>query len=195
MSYNRRGLAPWSIAREAGIESATVDSKIDVTQLVRPTLDVGFIDEIGQWKGIVASDEQFNIMQTDVDVANTTAILTPSTNPDGSWPLDMTGYSTLFFALKTTEGGNYAVKAVMGPQSSAFANLSPVNAAAALRGTRGTSQDFDELIVDGSDSMTANVWNIYRIQDTLANQKLLQFQITNNSGSQATIETAFMRMV
>jgi len=48
---------------------------------------------------------------------------------------------------------------------------------------------------DGAEAMTADVWNIYMIKAVLSNQKLLQFKITNNSGGESDIETAFLRMV
>jgi hypothetical protein len=192
----RNANSPWGSAYKEGLPTTAVNDTIDINQELFPSVDTGFIDvKTGKWNGIVASDEQFNIMQTDVDVANTAAILTPSTNPDGTWPLDMTGYTVLFIAIKPTEAGNYKCESIMGPQSSPFANLSPINGDSLLRGNRGTSQDFDQLITDSAESLTADVWNIYRIQDTLANQKLLRFKITNNSGAQSTIETAFMRVV
>ena len=198
MSYNRRGLAPWSIDREAGVESSTVDSKIDVAQLVRPTLDVGFIDETGKWKGLKSSDKEFKFFQIDEGVPNGNEILTPSSNPDGSWPLDMTGYQDLFIAIKPTNGGNYAITAVMGPDSISFANLSPVNAAATLKGVsphHGTHGDIEVIMTQAAESLTADVWNIFSMMELLRNQKLLQFKITNNSGGSSDIETAFMRLV
>ena len=134
MVRNRRGLAPWSLSREAGIESATVDGTISVPQYVQPVLDTGFVDEKGDWKGAKSNDKDFIAFQTDIGIANGAEILTPSANPDGSWPLDMTGYTNLFIALKPTNGGSYALTAVMGPDDVSFANLSPVNAAATLRG-------------------------------------------------------------
>ena len=45
MVRNRKGLAPWSLAREAGIESATVDGTIEVPQYVQPTLNTGFVEK------------------------------------------------------------------------------------------------------------------------------------------------------
>jgi hypothetical protein len=198
MAYERTGYAPWSLTREAGVQSATVDGTIKVPQYIQPTLDTGFVDEKGNWKGVKSSDEQFNIMQTDTGVANTAAILTPSTNADGTWPLDMTGYSDLFIAIKPTNAGDYATEAVMGPASTPFANLKPVNAAAILRGTispDGNQVGFGNAIVDSSESLTADVWNIFFIGSRLKEQKLLQFKITNNSGNISTIETAFMRIV
>ena len=137
----------------------------------------------------------FIAFQTDLGIANTATILTPSSNPDGTWPLDMTGYSDLFLALKPTNGGNYGIIAAMGPD--VFANLSPVNAAADLRGNnpQQAPQDFTDLFSDTSEAMTADVWNIFYIEGILKNQKLLRFKITNNSGGSSDIETAFMRLV
>jgi hypothetical protein len=200
MVRNRRGLAPWSLAREAGVESATVDGTIEVPQYVQPTLSTGFVDEKGDWKGSKSNDKDFIALQTDEAIANGGTILTPGVNPDGTWPLDMTGYTDLFLAIKPTNGGNYAIEAVMGPDSNSFANLSPVDAAAGLKwtwpvDTAGQVTVFQPALSDTSEAMTADVWNIFAIVGRLANQKLLQFKITNNSGDISTIETAFMRIV
>jgi len=194
MVRNRKGLAPWSLSREAGIESATVDGTIEVPQYVQPVLDTGFVDEKGDWKGAKSSDKDFIALQTDLGIANGGNFITPGQNPDGTWPLDMTGYSDLFLAIKPTNGGNYAVTAIMGPADVSFANLSPVNAAATLKGAIRRN-DFDTALVDSADSMTADVWNIFIIQDQLKHWKTLQFNIVNNSGGSSDIETAFMRLV
>ena len=199
MVRNRRGLAPWSLAREAGIESATVDGTIEVPQYVQPVLDTGFVDEKGNWKGQKSSDKDFIALQTDEAIANGATILTPDVNPDGTWPLDMTGYTRIQIAIKPTNGGNYDISAVMGPDSLSYANLSPVNAAADLRGNTATNESESGLYTlfsDTSEALTADVWNIFMINsDRLANQKLLQFKVVNNSGGSSDIETAFMRIV
>jgi len=195
MVRNRTGLAPWSLSREAGIESATVDGTIEVPQYVQPVLDTGFVDEKGNWRGVKSSDKEFIAFHTDVEIANTVTIITPSVNPDGTWPLDMTGYGQVNIAIKPTNGGNVSITAVMGTGS--FANLSPIDAASNLKGNRGTTgNELDNLFVQSAVSLTANVWNIFMLDhNILANQKLLQFKITNNSGDVSTIETAFMRLV
>ena len=197
MVRNRRGLAPWSLAREAGIESATVDGTIEVPQYVQPVLDTGFVDEKGDWKGAKSSDRDFIAFGKEEGIANGGHILTPSVNADGTWPLDMTGYSDLFIAIKPTNTGNYAITAVMGPDSNPFANLSPVNAAVTLRGNGKSSAEMDAIqpLFDDSAESLAAVWNIFIINSVLNNQKLLQFKITNNSGGSSDIETAFMRIV
>ena len=198
MVRNRKGLAPWSLSREAGIESATVDGTIQVPQSVQPVLDPGFVDEKGDWKGVKSSDKDFIAFLTDEAIANGASILTPDINPDGTWPLDMTGYNDLFIAVKPSNGGNFAIKAVMGPDSVAFANLSPVDAAATLRtsaDTGGNFPSFYDVMNDAAEAMTADVWNIYMLQNRASDQKLLQFQITNNTGDISDIHTAFMRLV
>ena len=198
MVRNRKGLAPWSLSREAGIESATVDGTIQVPQSVQPVLDTGFVDEKGDWKGVKSSDKDFIAFLTDEAIANGASILTPDINPDGTWPLDMTGYNDLFIAVKPSNGGNFAIKAVMGPDSVAFANLSPVEAAATLRtsaDTGGNFPSFYDVMNDAAEAMTADVWNIYMLQNRASDQKLLQFQITNNTGDISDIHTAFMRLV
>jgi len=197
MVRNRKGLAPWSLAREAGIESATVDGTIEVPQYVQPVLDTGFVDEKGDWKGAKSDDKDFIAFHTDLGIANGAAILTPSVRGDGTWPLDMTGYRYLFIAIRPSNGGNYAITAVMGPDTNSFANLSPVNAAITLRffseGLTTTAQD---VLNDSAEALTADVWNIFLIQRAgVEYQKLLQFKITNNSGGSSDIESAFMRLV
>jgi len=199
MVRTRRGLAPWSLAREAGIESATVDGTIEVPQSIQPVLDTGFVDENGNWKGTKSSDKDFIALQLDEAIANGGTILTPDINPDGTWPLDMTGYNDISLAIKVTNTGAYKIEAVMGPDSVGYANLSPVVAAAGLRiGTDGEPSDegFYAAFQDAAETLgSADAWYIFSIQGRLRNQKLLQFRITNNSGDISTIDTAFMRLV
>ena len=196
MVQKREAYAPWSLTRKAGVQSATVNGDIEVPQVIQPVLDTGFVDEKGDWKGTKSSDEAFFAFTKDEGIANGGEILAPQAS--GSiWPLDMTGFSDLQLAIRTTSAGNYAVKAIMGPNDFSYANLSPVNPAAMLRGNTGdtTPNDFENVFSDGAESMTANVWNIFIIRLVLSDQKLLQFSITNNSGSEADIETAYMRLV
>lgn len=198
MEKKRKAYAPFSLTSEAGVGQTPVEGYIDVNQMIYPSVDTGVIDENGEWKGVKANDKEFKFFTRDETVPNGAAILTPSTNPDGSWPLDMTGFSDLFIAIKPTETGNYNITAVMGPQDVRFANIEPVNAAAALKGASLTTPtSMVNLLLDGTEALTADVWNIFSIgYSVLKNQKLLQFSITNNTGSEAaSIECAFMRLV
>ena len=196
MEKKRKAYAPFSLTSEAGVGQTPVEGYIDVNQMIYPSVNTGVIDENGQWQGVRASDEQFIVYKDDA-VPNTGEILTPTANPDGSWPLDMTGFNSLFLAIKPTNAGDYAIRAVMGPDSNSFANLSPINPADTLRGNVASTNDesMDNILLDSQEGISANVWAIFYIKDRLANQKLLQFKITNGSGGESTIETAFLRLV
>jgi len=197
MEKKRKAYAPFSLTSEAGVGQTPVEGYIDVNQMIYPSVDTGVIDENGQWKGVKASDNEFNFFTKDEVVANGQDILTPSTNPDGSWPLDMTGYRDIAIAINPSRTGNYAIEAVMGPDSVRYANLSPINPAATLRRSdpNHSPPDLENAFVDSAEALTADVWNIFMIYSSLKNQKVLQFKITNNSGGDANIECAFMRIV
>jgi hypothetical protein len=109
----------------------------------------------------------------------------------------MTGFNDIIIAMLPTRAGNYGTTAVMGPSSQSFANLSPVNAAATLKGTINDAgaPAISNILVDGAESLTANVWNIFYIGDRVRGQKLLNFKILNSSGGNSDINFAFMRLV
>ena len=196
MVYNRTGYAPWSLTREAGVQSATVDGTIEVPQYIQPTIDTGFVDIKGNWKGVRSSDETFKIDATHEGVPNGAAVLSPQAQPDF---IDMTGYSSLYIAIKPSNAGNVAITAVMGPDTNTFANLTPVNAATTLRfitdDDTAQNQDLRDCFNDAAEQLAADVWNIYNIQNVVSNQKVLQFKITNNSGGSSDIDFAYMRIV
>jgi len=197
MVEKREAYAPWSLTRKAGVQSATVNGDIEVPQFIQPVLDTGFVDENGDWKGSKSSEEQFHSFAKDEAIANGATILAPQIASGSIWPLDMTGFNDVQIAIRPSNGGNYNVTAVMGPADLAYANLRDVNAAATLKSStlQGANPTFDNIIVDTSESLTADVWNIFMIMGRLKDQKLLQFSITNNSGGESDIETAFMRLV
>lgn len=192
MVQKREAYAPWSLTRKAGVQSATVNGDIEVPQLIQPVLDTGFVDEKGDWKGQKSSDEQFIVDATHESVANGGSVLSPQATPQY---IDMTGFSSLYVAIRVSNAGgsHYAIEAVMGPES--FANLTPVDAGGLLDGNLYSKQEFQNLFRDTSHDMTADVWNIMYLQDTLQNQKNLQFKITNNSGGASNIDFAYLRTV
>ena len=192
MVEKREAFAPWSLTRKAGVQSATVNSDIEVPQFIQPVLDTGFVDENGDWKGQKSSDEQFLVDATHESVANGGSVLSPQETPQY---IDMTGFNSLYVAIMVSNAGgsHYAIEAVMGPES--FANLTPVDAGGLLDGNLYSKQEFQNLFRDTSHDMTADVWNIMYLQDTLQNQKNLQFKITNNSGGASNIDFAYLRTV
>ena len=193
MVYNRTGYAPWSLTREAGVQSATVDGTIEVQQYIQPTIDTGFCDEKGNWKGIKSSDEQFIGLTTAEGIANGGEVLFPDTVNIVS--IDMTGFNDIFIALKPSNGGNYAITSVMGPDTTPFANLTPVAAARSLKGTDGIIGSLSQLFNDTAEDCQSDLWNIFSIKSVLSNQKNLQFKVVNNSGGSSNIEFGFMRLV
>ena len=177
MPYERTGYAPWSLTREAGVESATVDSEIQVPQYLQPVIDTGFVDEKGNWQGRKSDDRGFIGITKAEGIANGGDVLFPDTNTFPS--INMTGFSSIFYAIKPSNGGNYAVTAVMGPDTTPFANLTPVVAAATLRGNvfDTTSKDLQDIFSDSAESMTADAWNIYFIQGRLTGQKIYNLKL------------------
>jgi hypothetical protein len=192
MPYERTGYAPWSLTREAGVESATVDGTIQVPQYVYPNLDTGFIDEKGVWQGRKSNDRSFIGITKAEGVANGADVLFPDTNQFPA--IDMTGFKDIFIAIKPSNGGNYGIVAVMGPDTLSFANLSPVNAATTLRICEDQTATIESAVNDSAETL-ANAWNIFNIQGRVSNQKNLQFKFTNNSGGSSDLEFGFMRLV
>jgi len=198
MPNKRVGYAPWSLTREAGVQSATVEGTIEVPQNVQPTLSTGFVDEKGNWQGTKSSDEVFFAFTKHVAVPNGAVTLSPDTANRNF--IDMTGFDHIFIAIKPSNGGNYKIQAVMGPDTESFANLQPVNPANDLKYISNGSDESDtkafaNCLNDAAEALTANVWNIFQVQDRLKGQKLLQFKITNNSGGESEIDVSFMRLV
>ena len=196
MVYNRTGYAPWSLTREAGVQSATVDGTIEVPQYIQPTIDTGFCDEKGNWKGIKSSDEEFIGITTHSAIANGGNTLSPDTNDFPS--LDMTGFNDLMIAMKPSSAGNYKIVAVMGPDTVSFANLSPVASGVNLRGNSfpASTDDIAQLLNQSTEAFdVADAWTFLYIHSRLKGQKNLQIQITNNTGNPSNMEVAFMRLV
>jgi len=188
----RKVYAPYSTTGEQ-VGQTPLTGYVDVAQAIYPAVNTGQVSVDGEWSGVVVSDKTFTIDAPHAGVPNGAAVLSPQTaNRDF---IDLTGYQDIFIAIKPTEAGNYRIQAVMGPDTGTFANLTPVNAAADLRGNLIDTATINDLFFDSAEALVANVWNIYPIQNVLKNQKLLQFKITNNSGGSSDIEFAFLRVV
>ena len=192
----RKSNSPWGSAYKEGLPSTAVNDRIEVDEILYPSVNTGTIDvATGQWEGITLSDKNFTIDATHESVANGATVLSPQATPDY---VDMTGFNSLFIAIKPSNAGNVAITAVMGPATNSFANLAPVDAAAGLRGTKASTgsanKTMDDLLVDGDENLTANVWSIFYLAANLQNQKLLQFKLVNNSGGSSNIDFAYLRV-
>jgi len=191
----KTNFAPWSAETAQGIKTDPVDSNIKVRQEVVPAITVGTVNALtGEWTGVIESDTSFLIDPTHEAVANGATVLSPQAS-DHEY-IDMTGYNDLQIAIKPSVTGNYTLTAVQGPATYSYANLIPVNASATLRGNGDwyASSDFEGLM-SGTESLAADVWNIFTIITRLSNQKLLQFKITNATGNPANIQFAALRVV
>jgi hypothetical protein len=191
MVYNREGYAPWSLTRKAGVQSATVDGDIEVPQYIQPTLDTGFVDDKGDWKGRVSSDELFIGQQTDLAIANGGDALTQTT-------MDCLEYDNIMFALKVSNAGNFVLSLMVSGSETgndSYLNLKPVNtnffAFATLR-TDSSANLLDQLLV-AENAYDADVWNIVKINEVKGFKLIMK--VTNSSGGNSDIETAFMRIV
>jgi len=183
----RKVYAPYSTSGE-NVAQTPLEGYIQIEQIVQPTIETGFVNENGLWIGNVSSDTEFKFYQLDQEIANGATFITAK-------GFDMTGFCDVTLAIKPTNGGACVITACMGSDgSNTYANLTPLDDAAKLKGAV-TTGGFNDLFTDGSESLTADVWNIFIIQDILKNQKLLQFKITNNSGGISTVETQFLRSV
>jgi hypothetical protein len=194
MPYERTGYAPWSLTREAGVQSATVDGTVQVPQYIQPVLSTGFIDEKGNWQGSKSSDEVFIGLTKAEGVTNGASVLFPDT--DNFPSISMRGFTDLVFAFKPTNGGNYILKTAMGPDTVPYANLTPVNSGANPAVVKNPANDDTQTILNDTYSAGANVWNIITILNGLCRDQLnLQISIENSSGGSSDIEFGFMRLV
>ena len=189
--------SPWGNVYKEGLPSTAVDDKTEVDQEVRPTINTGSIDvRTGKWEGVTHSDENFKDFTTHLAIPNGAAVLAPATATRDY--IDMTGFSDLFIAIKPSNGGNFAIEAVMGPDTNTFANLTPVVSALGLRGCFngiGSEHDLELMFKEDAEPLTADGWNILIIEGRLKDQKNMQFKITNGSGGESNIEFAYLRVV
>jgi len=188
----RKVYAPYSTTGEQ-VGQTPLEGYVDVAQAIYPAVNTGQISKDGEWSGVTVSDKEFKGFTKAEGIPNTGVALFPDSN---SFPsINMTGYKSIFIAIKPNNGGNVAIAAVMGPDTVRFANLTPVNAASNLLGNLYSKQEFQNLLTDSSEALTADVWNIFFIQDTMQAQKNMQFKVTNSNLGESNIEFAFLRVV
>jgi len=190
----RKVYAPYSTTGEQ-VGQTPVEGYIDVKQEITPIILTGELGKDGEWSGVTVSDKQFLIDTTHEAVANTARVIVPQAQPDY---IDMTGYRTLFIAIKTSATGNHEIEARMGTDTQPFSNLQPVSAITPLRGCYngiGSEHDIELLFKETVETLTADVWNIFIIQGRLEGQKNLVFTIDNDTGGIENIQFAYMRVV
>jgi len=196
MPYERTGYAPWSLTREAGVQSATVDGTIQVPQYIQPTLNTGFVDENGNWKGTKSDDENFIGITKAEQIAAGATVLFPDTGNENH--INMAGFRHLQLAIKSSRSDTVGLIGRMGPDTVRFANLSPVAAGAEqnyMGASRYIDNNFDEVLKDTSNSCVADAWVVYTIFDRCAGQLNFVIELTNNAGDPTDFELAYRRLV
>tara|TARA_R100000306_G_scaffold13656_1_gene16371 strand:+ start:229 stop:825 length:597 start_codon:yes stop_codon:yes gene_type:complete len=191
----RKVYAPYSTTGEQ-VGQTPLTGYVDVAQAIYPAVNTGQISKAGEWSGVIVDDKQFRGLKTAEGIANTANVLFPDTVNFPS--IDMTGFNTLVFAIKTNRAGNYALDVLMGPDTTPFANLSPVDSGGRLRminSSPSTTPSFSNILEDSAEALTGDVWEVFFIYDRCAGQKNMQINVTNNSGGEADIEFGFMRLV
>ena len=192
MAYERTGYAPWSLTREAGVQSATVDGTVKVPQYIQPTLNTGFVDFKGNWKGIVSNDDDFFNLQTDVGIADNAEVLSTNT-------INMFEHDILMFAFQTSNAGNYYFELLLSGSETgddSYFNLKPVITNAKARATMRTdsaTDALDDVFNDQETGLSADVWYVYKINDCKGFKLIMR--VTNQSGGIATMQQGIMRIV
>ena len=194
--YSKRiGYAPWSLTREAGVQSATVNSDIEVPQYIQPVLATGFVDDKGDWKGTKSSDEQFIGFTKGEAIPASGELLCPDTNNFPS--IDMTGFRHLQFAVKGDDSFVAGFTAVAGPDTVSTLNLGQGAAgfnARFLGQSRYVDDTFDNVLADTSEQIYPN-WTIFTILDRFTGLTNVQIKVTNQGASAKDIDFAFRRLV
>ena len=190
----RKVYAPYSTSGEQ-VGQTPLTGYVDVAQAIYPAVNTGQVSTEGEWSGVIVTDKGFTVDTAHLDIPNGTAVLSPQ-KADADF-IDMTGYTNLVMAIKVTNTGNFLMQAVMGPDTNAFANLTPVNGGSLLQGTPDAAGGGGlENLFSETTSLTADVWNIFTLQlGRLQAQKNMQFKINNQSGGNSDITFAYLRLV
>jgi hypothetical protein len=194
MAKKRKVYAPFSLTSEAGVGQTPVEGYIDVDQQIYPTIATGTVNENGKWTGIKSDDNDFIGLSKGLAIANGASVAFPDTN---NFPtIDMTGFTTLQIALKSTVSGQYGVTTRFGPDTEPFANLSPIASGEQIRIVDNQGTVDESVIDDNNVNVPADAWDIITIlADRCKGQKNMQVFVTNSTGSQADIEFGFRRLV
>jgi len=190
-----KAITPFSTRAKEGATDAPLGDFVVVDQEITPTALAGFFDKnTGKLEGVLGSDKLFTIDDTHEAVPNGQAVLSPQVTPQY---IDMTGFQDVFIGIKVTNGGAVKLDAVMGPNDLSFANLNPIDPAKRIEigGRFDVPASLQTAFYDSAQTLTVDVWNIFQLQGMLANQKLLQFKITNDTGAESDIQFAYMRLI
>ena len=194
MEKKRKVYAPFSLTSEAGVAQTPVEGYIDVNQVIYPTVSTATVNEHGKWTGVKSDDTEFKGLSKAVSLPDGESEYFPNVGKDPQ-SIDMSGFSTLQFAIKPTQAGNHLLVAVQGASTDPFLNLSPINALEAVKILDANNSNFEEAMND-TESVTADVWTIFTVPfPRLLGQTNLKIRVRNNTGSTEDLEFAYRRLV
>jgi len=200
MALRRKGSAPWSATKEAGLSDAPVSGNPFVEgDEVKPVIDAGFIDEKGLWQiNRVSDDQQFTFQDPDQAITPGNAAIIQGVN--------MLNHDLLIVAVKDSSGDDidFSVQwrndlvGATGPYTAPIFSDDGVNTGNAWHvneypGSGGLSGGWDEILATGNELAT-ETWKFYKViglRGTLG-----QVYLYNGDGSDTgIISTAYLRLV
>jgi len=188
----QKASTPWSTrtVAEGGTDSPVGDL-VPIPDKITPVVNTGFISLAGKYRGIPSDDLQFTFQDPEQALA---------AGADLEFPVDMLNHEILILAALDSSGtaSNVDILAnnpttVSGPYTP-FADVGingdylwEVNIAAI-----GDSGQMRYILSDTSVGLAAT-WQFFKIIQLRGTQ--INLLIHNNSGSTATISTAYLRLV
>ena len=188
-------VTPFSTRAREGATDSPLGDYVDVDQAIISTASAGFYDENGKLTGNTSSDRYMIGFTQHLAIANDAAVLAPATGTSNH--IDMTGFKRIQWALNVSVAGNYNIDAVYGPDTVSYGGLTPVGSNDIIQIVDANGTGLEYAIDINNHAITSpDTWYIYSVEaNRLADQKNLQFRITNKSGSIANILFAYMRLV
>jgi len=191
MALRRKGSAPWSLTKDAGLSDAPVSGSPFVEgDEVKPIIDAGYIDGDGLWQINPSNDAAFTFQAPNQALA---------AGADLEFPVNMLNHDILILALLDTSGNTINVDIIANNPTTLSGPYAPfadigVNGSNRWRINKNDgSGDLESLLNNGSEVLVAT-WQFYKIIQVRGTQ--IRLVIHNNDASNAgTISTAYMRVV
>jgi len=196
MALRRKGSAPWSATKEAGLSDAPVSGNPFVEgDEVKPVIDAGFIDEKGLWQISPSNDSAFTFQDPSQALA---------AGADMEFPINMLNHEMLILAILDSSGNDINIDLIVKNPTTLSGPYTPftdvgVNGAfewklnvRPIPGAPSTAT-MGAILIDTNEAL-ANTWQFYKITYLRGTQ--IRMLIHNNEGADAgTISTAYMRLV
>jgi len=189
----QKGSTPWSTrtVAEGGTDSPVGDL-VPVPDSVQPVINAGFIDESGKWRISAAADDKVFTFQDPAQAIGPASV--------AEFPVNMLNHDIMILAILDASGTASNVDLLADNPTTLTGPYTPfqdvgvngdylwsVNIAAI-----GDSGQMRYILSDTSVVLAAT-WQFFKIIQLRGTQ--IRFIIHNNSGTTATISSAYMRLV